>query len=56
MRRAVGLRNSAHSLVKLMNPCAGKAVVVSSYTHPEYAVAMAAVFARIGATAYSGWV
>ena len=51
VRRAVGLRNSAHSLVKLMNPCAGKAVVVSSYTHPEYAVAMAAVFERIGATA-----
>ncbi|RYF42202.1 MAG: DNA-binding protein YbiB [Comamonadaceae bacterium] len=51
VRRAVGLRNSAHSLVKLMNPSAGKAVVVSSYTHPEYAVAMAAVFERIGATA-----
>jgi anthranilate phosphoribosyltransferase len=50
-RRAIGLRNSAHSLVKLMNPCAGAAVIVSSYTHPEYAVSMAAVFERMGATA-----
>jgi anthranilate phosphoribosyltransferase len=40
VRRVVGLRNSAHSLVKLMNPCDGPAVVVGSYTHPEYAVSM----------------
>jgi anthranilate phosphoribosyltransferase len=51
VRRVVGLRNSAHSLVKLMNPGAGAAVIVSSYTHPEYAVSMAEVFTRIGATA-----
>lgn len=51
VRRAVGLRNSAHSLVKLMNPCAGPAVVVASYTHPEYAVSMAAVFELMGSTA-----
>jgi anthranilate phosphoribosyltransferase len=51
VRKAVGLRNSSHSLVKLMNPCAGDAVVVSSYTHPEYAVAMAAVFELMGSTA-----
>jgi anthranilate phosphoribosyltransferase len=41
VRRVVGLRNPAHSLVKLMNPCIGKALIVSSYTHPEYAVSMA---------------
>jgi anthranilate phosphoribosyltransferase len=40
VRKVVGLRNSAHSLVKLMNPAAGPAVIVSSYTHPEYAVSM----------------
>ena len=40
VRRVVGLRNSAHSLVKLMNPCEGPALVVGSYTHPEYAVSM----------------
>jgi anthranilate phosphoribosyltransferase len=51
VRRAVGLRNSAHSLVKLMNPGDGPAVIVSSYTHPEYAVSMAEVFERVGATA-----
>ncbi|AEG93765.1 DNA-binding protein YbiB [Ramlibacter tataouinensis] len=51
VRRVVGLRNSAHSLVKLMNPGDGAAVIVSSYTHPEYAVSMAAVFERVGATA-----
>jgi anthranilate phosphoribosyltransferase len=50
-RRLIGLRNSGHSLVKLMNPCKGPAVIVSSYTHPEYAVSMAAVFEQIGATA-----
>jgi len=51
VRRVVGLRNSSHSLVKLMNPCEGDAVIVSSYTHPEYAVSMAAVFELTGATA-----
>ena len=42
VRRVVGLRNSAHSLVKLMNPCDAPAVLVSSYTHPEYAQSMTA--------------
>ncbi len=51
VRRAVGLRNCSHSLVKLMNPCSGPAVIVSSYTHPEYAVSMAAVFELMGSTA-----
>ncbi len=51
VRRAVGLRNPAHSLVKLMAPTHGPALVVSSYTHPEYAVSMAATFALVGANA-----
>jgi anthranilate phosphoribosyltransferase len=51
VRRVVGLRNSAHSLVKLMNPVAGPAVIVSSYTHAEYATSMAAVFELMGSTA-----
>ena len=42
VRRVVGLRNSAHSVVKLMNPCAGPAFLVTSFTHPEYALSMAA--------------
>lgn len=51
VRRAVGLRNPAHSLVKLMNPCEGRALIVGSYTHPEYAVSMAETFALVGAHA-----
>lgn len=51
VRRTVGLRNPAHSLVKLMNPVAGPALLVSSYTHPEYAVSMADTLALTGAHA-----
>lgn len=51
VRRTIGLRNSAHSLVKLMNPCDGPAVVVGSYTHPEYAVAMGEIFELTRSTA-----
>jgi anthranilate phosphoribosyltransferase len=51
VRQTVGVRNSSHSLVKLMNPCEGEAIVVGSYTHPEYAVSMAAVFELMGSTA-----
>jgi anthranilate phosphoribosyltransferase len=51
VRRLVGVRNTAHSLVKLMNPCAGKSLLVSSYTHPEYAESMAATFELIQANA-----
>lgn len=52
VRRIVGLRNPAHSLVKLMNPTtAPDALLVSSYTHPEYAVSMAATFELTGARA-----
>ena len=51
VRRAVGLRNPAHSLVKIMNPCLGKALVVSSYTHPEYAISMGQTFKLIAANA-----
>lgn len=48
VRRVVGLRNTGHSLVKLMNPCdpkTGRALLVSSYTHPEYLLSMSATFA-----------
>lgn len=48
VRRVVGVRNSAHSLVKMINPCDGDALVVGSYTHPEYAVSMAATFELTG--------
>ncbi len=47
VRRVIGLRNSAHSLVKLLNPCGQRpsqpSCLVSSYTHPEYLHSMGAV-------------
>ncbi|GAA4333361.1 DNA-binding protein YbiB [Variovorax defluvii] len=51
VRRVVGLRNPGHSVVKLMQPCEGEAVVVGSYTHPAYAESMAATFELMGMTA-----
>jgi anthranilate phosphoribosyltransferase len=55
VRRVVGLRNSAHSVVKLMNPYRLQAdvrsVLVTSYTHPEYAVSMNEALVGLSATA-----
>ena len=51
VRRVVGLRNPAHSLVKLMSPVQGKSLLVSSYTHPEYAISMAETLAVMGSNA-----
>jgi anthranilate phosphoribosyltransferase len=51
VRRVVNLRNPAHSLVKLMNPCEGKSLLVTSYTHPEYAVSMAETLALMQSNA-----
>ncbi len=51
VRRTVGLRNPAHSLVKLMVPVQGPAVLVSSYTHPEYLVSMTDTLRLTGTTA-----
>lgn len=54
VRAAVGLRNPAHSLVKLLNPLGRNshpALIVGSYTHPEYAISMAATQSLVGATA-----
>jgi len=36
-RWAIGLRNSGHTVAKLLDPCApGRALRVVNYTHPEY--------------------
>ena len=55
VRKVVGLRNSAHSVVKLINPfrqhAEVRSILVSSYTHPEYAVSMNETLAGLGATA-----
>jgi anthranilate phosphoribosyltransferase len=51
VRRQTGLRNSAHSLVKLMNPVNGTSLQVASYTHPEYAASMQQTLERLHAHA-----
>ena len=48
VRRVLGLRNSAHSLVKLMNPVAGPALVLGSYTHREYIEPMTETLRLVG--------
>ncbi|GAA6118131.1 DNA-binding protein YbiB [Acidovorax sp. FG27] len=50
-REVVGLRNPGHSVTKLMNPCAGPALVVASYTHPEYFDMLCATFTTMGMNA-----
>lgn len=36
LRRILGVRNSTHTLVKIMQPFAQPALRLTSYTHPEY--------------------
>ncbi|MCL6486121.1 DNA-binding protein YbiB [Janthinobacterium sp. LB2P10] len=36
LRRVLGVRNCTHTLVKIMQPFAGPALRLVSYTHPEY--------------------
>ncbi len=36
MRRILGVRNSTHTLVKIMQPFSAPALRLTSYTHPEY--------------------
>jgi anthranilate phosphoribosyltransferase len=40
LRSRMGVRNSAHSLVKLINPFDGDAVVVAPATHPDFIAMM----------------
>ena len=48
VREAIGLRTPAHSLVKLITPSAGPALLVASYTHAEYFELLGATFAARG--------
>ena len=51
MRAALGVRNSAHTLVKMLQPCTGPALRIVSVTHPEYLVRMREYFTRYDAGA-----
>lgn len=44
MRRILGVRNSTHTLVKIMQPFNGPALRLTSYTHPEYLAMLTAYF------------
>ncbi len=44
LRRVLGLRNSTHTLVKIMQPFAQPALRLVSYTHPEYLTMLADYF------------
>ncbi|WP_028104663.1 DNA-binding protein YbiB [Pseudoduganella violaceinigra] len=46
LRRILGVRNSMHTLVKIMQPFAGAALRLVSYTHPEYLESLGAFFTQ----------
>ena len=44
LRRLLGVRNSTHTLVKILQPFRGPALRLCSYTHPEYLAMLTAYF------------
>ena len=44
LRARLGVRNSTHTLVKLLQPFTGPALRLSSYTHPEYLQMLTSLF------------
>jgi len=44
LRRVLGVRNSTHTLVKILQPFEGPALRLVSYTHPEYLAMLTAYF------------
>jgi anthranilate phosphoribosyltransferase len=44
MRRVLGVRNSTHTLVKIMQPFSVPALRLTSYTHPEYLTTLTEYF------------
>lgn len=46
LRAVLGVRNSSHTLVKLLQPFQSKALCLSSYTHPEYLSMLTTLFQR----------
>lgn len=49
VRRRLGLRNSTHTLVKILQPFSGPALCLTSYTHPEYLQLLSAYFLQLPA-------
>jgi anthranilate phosphoribosyltransferase len=50
MRRVLGVRNSTHTLVKLIQPFAQVALRLTSYTHPEYLAMLTEYFSSTAPT------
>ncbi|AJC20884.1 DNA-binding protein YbiB [Pandoraea pulmonicola] len=48
MRAALGVRNSGHTVVKLLQPFAGPALRLINYTHPEYRDTLGEMFRDAG--------
>ena len=46
LRRVLGVRNPAHTLVKLLQPFDAPALRLASFTHPEYHASLSAYFTR----------
>ncbi len=51
VRQLIGLRNPGHSVAKLLQPAAGRCVLLGSYTHPEYLPMLHATLGTLGANA-----
>ncbi len=51
LRNRLGLRNSAHSLVKMLDPFHGEALLLAAATHPDYITSMRAILSAAGAHA-----
>lgn len=47
MRQVLGLRNSTHTLVKILQPMSQAALRLSSYTHPEYQTMLDSYFKQL---------
>ncbi len=48
MRSRLGLRNSAHSLVKMLDPFKGEGLLLAAATHPDYLDMMRQVLSALG--------
>ncbi len=46
LRRILGVRNSTHTLVKILQPFEGPALRLTSYTHPEYLSMLTEYFSK----------
>jgi anthranilate phosphoribosyltransferase len=44
LRRVLGVRNSAHTLVKLIQPFGANGLLLAAYTHPEYGQTLTELF------------